>query len=297
MRSCTTENDMKRARRAVLVVLPLLLVPAAPLHAQGGCPGSNQEPHPYGSFTFRTNSRIEAPPLRGYKHGIVSCVMHDDPINPLYVKWVIPGPHGWVPAKQNLDSLARATNKDNFGQLKGCLLYGNQGETTQGVFIGIEDDERRVADEGKIGCRAAVAGAQPSPGGIQNILQKVRNWFPSDASQPRATLLQFDGEVGVRPQGDGFVSFVTYEFKRYNDSQGSAEALTARPVFRDATEALLPAFNKSNSSVIKLGEKGNIVFTVPSVPNPGLAHASYEVRDRAQRVVGEISIPLFVPVR
>jgi hypothetical protein len=289
---------MKRAFRTLLAVLPWLLATAAPLRAQGICLGSNQEPHPYGSFTFKTNSGLGAPPLKGYKYGIVSCVTHDDPVNPLYVKWVIPGPHGWVPAKQSLDSLARATNVVKFDQLKGCLLFGNQGETTQGTFIGIEGDERRVADENKTGCRAAVAAiAQPTSGGIQGILQKIRNWFPSDASQPRVTLLQFDGEVGVRPQGDGYVSFVSYTFSRYSDSQGSVEQLTARPVFRDATEALLPAFNRSNTSPIKFATKGSIEFTVPSMPNPWLSYASYEVRDREQRVVGEISIPLFVSGR
>jgi len=89
---------MKRAWRLPLGVLPWLLAAAAPVYGEESCLGPNQEPHPYGSFTFKTNSRADASDLKGYKHSIISCISHDDPINPLYVKWVIPGPHGWVAA-------------------------------------------------------------------------------------------------------------------------------------------------------------------------------------------------------
>ncbi|WP_316178081.1 hypothetical protein [Bradyrhizobium sp. SZCCHNS30591] len=286
---------MKRAWRGPLGVLLLLLAAADPVFGDE-CLGPNQEPHPYGSFTFKTNSRVDFSYLKGYKHTVISCISHDDPINPLYVKWVIPGPHGWVPAKQRLESLARATNKDQFDQLKGCLLFGNQGETTRGTFIGVENDERRAADEGKVGCRVAVANVEPAPAGIQSFSQKIRNWFPSDATRPRATLMRLDGDVGIDPRNEGFSSYVSYTLTREGDSQGSAADLTARPVFRGAAEALLPYFNEKNPKTIQLREKDVIFFSVPRVANPGLSYASYEVYDKDQRVVGEISLPVFVPV-
>jgi hypothetical protein len=283
-----------------LAALPLLAALGVPALAQGmPCPGPNPQPHPYGSQNFTTNSRVGPPPLPGYKAGIVSCVTHDDPLNPLYVRWVIPGPHGYVPPKRRLESVARATNLDKPPQLKGCLLFGERGETTEGVFIGIEGDDRRAEDEQKRGCRAVVAApARPAPSGIQGFIQRIINWWPSDASRPRATLMQFDGTVAIERRGDnGYASTVTYSLTPYEGSEGSAADITARPVFRGDTEALLPAFNESNRPPLKLSEKGEIRFVVASVPNPRLGYASYEMLDRTQKVVGSIDIPVFIPAR
>ena len=71
------------------------------------CPGPLKDPHPMGAFSFETNSRLDPTTLDGYKSGIVSCVSNLDTKFPLYVHWLIPGPHGWAPAGQKLESVAR----------------------------------------------------------------------------------------------------------------------------------------------------------------------------------------------
>src|SRR5262249_22249869 len=106
-------RSMQKLVTAPQVLAPALILAAAfagPTAAQTvKCPGSKQ-PHPYGTFTFETASRVDpVNPANGgqYRFGVVSCVDHNDPINELYVRWLIPGPHGWVPAREKLESTPR----------------------------------------------------------------------------------------------------------------------------------------------------------------------------------------------
>jgi hypothetical protein len=98
------------------------------------CDGPNGEPHPYGSFTFHTNSRLEPSNQGNYRFGVVSCVDHNDPVNSLKVRWLIPLLHGWVPPAAILESVPRLRADDHALQLNGCILYGGRGDTTWPPF-------------------------------------------------------------------------------------------------------------------------------------------------------------------
>jgi hypothetical protein len=253
------------------------------------------EPHPYGSITFITNSYPGQPTIPGYGKSARSCVTHNDPVNALYVHWLIPGPDGWIPPGKMLESMPRDTNVATFSKLKGCLLYGNRGDTTYGTFIGVEGDDKLIQDEKQRGCRAVVANPQPSPKGISNIIIKFLNYFPSDASKPKETMLQLDGSVEIVPKNStSYESIVSYSITRYEGSYGSPTELAFRPIFNGSAEQLLGAFFSQNKEPGTLSEKGQIKFDVGDIKNPMLQYVAYQVLDRDRRTVGSIAFPLFV---
>jgi hypothetical protein len=276
----------------------VVLLSASSARAQSNsCSGPNKEPHPYGTFAFETNSRLDALPSGPYKFGVVSCVSHNDPVNSLYVHWLIPGPHVWVPPKEILESVLRMTNDDKVQQLNGCLLYGNRGDTTYGTFFGIEGDKSRVDDETKRGCRAAVESGPPTPGLIDDIFLKFKNFFPSDTKNPEKTMLQIHGTAGIQWKGPNhYMSFVSYEVNPYQGSEGSVENISARPVFRGPAEALLLPFSKTNAPIVKIGRKGIIEFEA-DVDDPQLDYASYDLYAGEDHPIAGISFPIFISAK
>jgi hypothetical protein len=168
------------------------------------------------------------------------------------------------------------------------------------TFLAIDGDQRQVDDEHQRGCRAAVENPNPSSSFIQDILFKIKNYFPSDSKNPKSTMLQLDGVVGIKKiNSASYDSFFEYEVKPYLNSQGSPDSVTVRPAFAGAAEALLPAFNKQNEKPITLGSKGRISFTVQDVGSPQLAYASYDLytQDQDREPVAGINFPIFVPKR
>jgi hypothetical protein len=185
----------------------------------------------------------------------------------------------------------------NTSQLQGCLLYGDRGETTQATFLGIEGDDRRVKDEARQGCRAAVENASV-PSILEDIKFKIRNFFPSNSKNPNGTMLQLDGTVGINKiASDAYRSFFEYEVKPYSDSKGSPENVTVRPAFEGETEVLLQAFNQYNSKTIILGPKGEISFKVENVGSPELAYGSYSLLGQDGEIVAGIDFPVFLQKR
>jgi len=264
----------------------------------GTCPGPNREPHPYGTFTFYTNSRVDQISQGGFSHGVVSCLDHNDPINNLKVHWLIPLLHGWVPPTEILESIPRMRIGNQAPQLPGCLLYGDRGDTTSAIFLGIEGDDRKVEDERTRGCVAVVENPNPPTGFIQDVLFRIRNFFPSNPKNPKSTMLELDGTVGIKWSGaDRYNSFFEYEVKRYLNSEGSPQSVMLRPAFRGVTETLLPAFTKENPKPINLGTSGRISFNVFDVVAPQLAYASYDLYGQENEQVAGISFPVFVPKR
>jgi hypothetical protein len=183
-------------------------------------------------------------------------------------------------------------------QLRGCIFYGDRGDSTSATFLGIPGDEEKATDEHRRGCSAALENPNPSSGPFQDLFLKFRNFFPSDAKYPKATMLKLDGTVGVKVTGtDSYNSFFEYEIGRYADSEGSPEKLTLRPAFRGPTEQLLPEFNVANPKPIVLGAKGRVSFDVMNVGVPQLAYASYAIYGLDDQRVAGIFFPVFVPKR
>jgi hypothetical protein len=282
---------------AALFVIAIFLSPRTS-YGQTVCPGPLKEPHLMGTFNFETNSRLDPSTLPGFKSGIVSCVGNLDTKYPLYVHWLIPGPHGWAPAGQKLESVARLIKDDRVAPMKGCLQYGNQGSFAYGQFLGNDTDQPRVIDEDKRGCRTAAAQPPgPSESVLGNLLLRFKNFFPSDMSRPQETMLQMEGTVGVEVRGtDSYQSIVRYTMSRYPGSEGNVSEIAFRPAFRGAAVALIPAFNRKNDGgAVRGAGDGQITFDVQEVRNPQLVYASYNVLDREGRVVASIDFPVFVP--
>jgi hypothetical protein len=114
-----TSVSYTAARRIALWSALTLVVPAALASLCWGqlapqCVGPNKEPHSYGNFDFETNSRVDIMTYLQFKSGIVSCVANNDPEYPVYVRWLLPGPKGWVPPKGRgiLESVPRLIVND-----------------------------------------------------------------------------------------------------------------------------------------------------------------------------------------
>ena len=165
--------------KAIVAALALLIFSAGNSladgnkSAQSSCEGPTNQSHPYGTFTFYTNSRVETINLGRYKYQVISCVADDDPVNPMRVKWLTPGPDGFIPPHEKLESVPRmsevgldpvvGTKSDALiKQLDGCILYGDRGDTTSATFFGISGDTSRVAKEAQVGCRSAGPGSWAS---------------------------------------------------------------------------------------------------------------------------------------
>jgi hypothetical protein len=258
--------------------------------------------HPNGNFNFETNSLFEQVgkldsviDAGKFKYGIVSCVSNPDPKYPLYVRWLIPGPAGWVQPNGKLESAPRLTNETKQEQSKGCLQFGNRGDTTHAHFFSLSDDKSRLGDEQKRGCREAAAAAQSQAGtAIENILLKIKNFFPSDSKRPQETMLRLDGRAGIEKKGDGrYSSILTYEITPVG-KEGSVKGIFIFPRFVGRSESLLASFNKDNPGGIRASDKGVVEFAVSNVNEPQLTYASYEIYDQNKVPVASIAIPILL---
>jgi hypothetical protein len=280
--------------------IALTLTCATDICAQPGpCPGPKVQPHP---FNFDTNSRtVQVDPAEngGFSLGVVSCVQNNNMANPLYVRWLIPGPDGWAPQGFHLESGTRLRNPGQVLQLDGCLQYGNRGDLTKALFLSIEGDQGKINDENARGCRgAASATGEAKTGTIEKIRTFIKNFFLSDSKNAAKTMLQFEGAVGIRPMGtDAYESFMEYSVVKLSpDSDGSVDGMMIRPEFRGNVESLLPVFQSYNpkDTNLMIKEKGAISFVVKGVRNPSLSYGTYAIYDRyGQRVAG-IDLPLII---
>lgn len=285
----------RRALHCLIAFLTLGL--AAPAQA-ADCFGPLREPHPLAPFDFESNSRIEPQQVGNYRFGIISCVKNNDSKNSVYVRWLIPGPNGWVPIGERLESTPRLTFDDNVKSFRGCLQYGQRGDMTFGQFLGTEQDQGDIDEETRRGCRAAAGGKprEASAQSLTNMAFKIRNFIPSDAGRPDETMLALDGRVVVNVKGETeYVSVFEYALTPYRNSSGRPSNVSLTPDFR--SEALLAAFNRTNRSPVRLDDKGRVEFTVFEVARPVLSYASYVLRDVEGRQVGAISLPVFISGR
>jgi hypothetical protein len=278
-------------------ILLLAFVPAGWAES-GPCPGPKVQPHPP---NFGTNSRLvpmNPADTGSFRFGVISCVQNNDQHNPLYARWLIPGPDGWAQQGSYLESGPRLRKDDQVQQLDGCLQYGNRGDMTTALFLSINGDQAKVDDERAHGCRQAVAAiGDLKTGTIEQIKTFIKNFFPSDQKYPAKTMLRFEGTVGIRPKGpDAYESFVEYSVAKVSpDSDASVEGMFIEPEFRGPVESLLRDFrfyNKESNLMIR--EKGTFSFQVGGIQNPNLAYGTYAIHDRQGQRVGAIDVPLFV---
>ncbi|QKD16300.1 hypothetical protein [Mesorhizobium sp. NZP2077] len=180
--------------------------------------------------------------------------------------------------------------------INGCIKFGNLNNYTPAQFMGSAADEAENAHSN--GC----AGLAPSGGDtIEGAFltdgwsDNVRVFFPSDPDNPHDTMLELTGTIGLTNVGEGnYESFFKYRAARYKDRpDGQPGDVTVTPVFPYDREKFFSAYYNTNKEAARLGSDGNITFKVDALsaiwrPVP----AYYEFRDRQNRVLGAIPMPL-----
>ncbi|MGO4705118.1 hypothetical protein AB4072_04990 [Microvirga sp. 2MCAF38] len=277
-------------------VLSLLLFSAGSGSAAPiACPGPSEQPHPMYPFDFGTNSRVEGVTAGQYKSAIVSCISNKNPDDWLYVHWLIPRVQGWVVPGGMIDSGPRLQITDAPVPMDTCLKYGNRSDTVSALYLGNDLDLEEAALEKRNGCRATVAGTKPSVvERIQEIIQQIKVFFPSDAKRPKETMLELSGEATVVDVSENtFTSRLTYSVSRVGNSNGSVEGVRMRPAFNAGASSLTEAFGKKYPEPIKLREKDAIAFTAQAA-QPRLIYTSLEVLDINGVSVASITFPVYV---
>ncbi|UQS16599.1 hypothetical protein [Pseudomonas sp. HS6] len=293
-------NDISIAKLLQLSSLLLINFVSVPAFSQDWtlCEGPIVKHHHLGNFNLETNSRIEEyKDTNQYKFAIISCVSNNDKEYPIFVNWRTPRRTGWIPAGQKIDTPVLLVVKNDVEQLDGCLEYGNRGDFTSAPFFGTEADKKSIDLEKTNGCRAAATSRiSASETTIENIILKFRSFFPSDVSRPDTTMLQIDGEVGIKKTGDNqYQSFFNYEVAPYKDSKnGVIKSITIKPAFSGPTEGLTEWFFKSNQKTANLASKGIIKFDVSEVNNPSLTYASYELYSEKNELIAAIELPVYI---
>jgi hypothetical protein len=267
------------------------------------CAGDRPRPHPYGNFDFNTNSRVE-PYSAGasqFRYQIISCVHNNDSQYPVWVQWFIPQVRGFVPGNKLQQSTPRLSVDDPRSRpLESCIEYGNRPEYAKSPFWGLQDDSKTVHDEDNTGCRAvSIRGDQPRRMKLEDIFFKIKYWLPSNAKNPKSTMLLLDGSVGIKIlDSSRYVSSFEYNLTRQEGSSGGEPSqISVKPLFQGPTEVLFVSFAKKNPEPLKLSEKGSITFEVTGIENPELQYASYGMFDQQNAFLGAVDFPVFVSSR
>jgi hypothetical protein len=135
---------------------------------------------------------------------------------------------------------------------------------------------------------------------LENILFELKHWLPSNARNPKSTMLLLDGSVAVKildasRDASRYVSSFEYNLTRPEGStEGEPSQITVKPLFQGPTEGLRASFARKYPEPIKLSEKGSIAFEVAGIENPELRYASYGMFDQQGAFLGAIDFPVFV---
>jgi len=279
------------------VVLLTFFASAAVGWAQD-CAGDRPRPHPYGNFDFNTNSRVESVAFSQFRYQVISCVHNNDGQYPVWVHWFIPAVKGFVPANKFQESTPRLSVDDPRSRpLESCIEYGNRPQYATSPFWGLRDDPKTVHDETSTGCRAVSArGDQPRPIKLEDIVFKIKYWLPSNAKNPKSTMLLLDGSVGIKTLDPSkYVSFFEYNITRQEGSlEGEPSQISVKPLFQGPTEVLFASFARKYSGPLILNAKGLITFDVAGIENPELQYASYGMFDQQNAFLGAVDFPVFV---
>jgi hypothetical protein len=214
------------------------------------------------------------------------------------VNWRIPGPQGWAPDGTAVE-IPRLRDDVNDRPIDGCLDYGGLGASTTAEFLGTAAEETaNVTDKcgGKASTPAAIEpGSLPKDG----WKDKVHIFFPSDIKNPRDTMLEVIGDIGINSKDDGYQSYFSYIAKRLDGRpDGDVRAIKIVPFFPNSEKEIISAYYEENKTPTILGDKGYIQFYVSGqqprsqwtvVPDQAL----YQFLDKQGAVAAAVPIPLF----
>ncbi|PTE08820.1 hypothetical protein C9427_19380 [Mesorhizobium helmanticense] len=258
--------------------------------------GNRQEHHP-SSFNFVTSSWVED---QGNLRRYISCVGNLDAGTDLLITWYIAGPFSsYVPSDEAVYT-PRLRPDLNPQPVAGCIKFGSNGEHTPAEFMGTaadqEENTRYSPCKGGQAAVHAVMGDDRLP--ADGYRDSVRIFFPSDPEDAYATLLELNGEIGIRPRDNAFESYFNYTLQRYKDRpDGRPEDVSIRPIFPDAySKTLLAAYAEANPEPKLLSEKGEIAFTVASAGTGRPINAFYEILGRSGEPIAALPMPMFNPL-
>src|SRR5206468_4116072 len=135
---------------------------------------------------------------------------------------------------------------------------GNRPAYAKSPFWGLQDDPKTVHEETDTGCRAiSTRGDQPRRMKLEDIFLKIKYWLPSNAKDPKSTMLLLDGSVGIKILDPSrYVSSFEYNLTRQEgSSKGEPSQITVKPLFQGPTEVLFASFVKKYPEPLKLSDK------------------------------------------
>lgn len=281
--------------RNSIITAGFLLLNCGFAWAAADCQGDTRQEHHIGNFDFVTSSWVEP---AGERMRYVSCVANLDEGSDLLVHWFIPGPYrSYVPSSRAVPT-PRLRDDVNPRPVTGCLQFGQLGEMTKAEFLGTGEDEEENGD-GDCKRQAAEnwilnAAALPDKGYADDIVV----YFPSDSKDPRNTMLELRGKIGIMPKGSTYQSFFHYQVNRLaGREKGNISDVRVEPFFPGKAEFAYSFYKESIGDFSKLLKPAdNITFNVIGEFSDQwrVVEAYYKFIDRNNEVVAFVSLPLLL---
>ena len=285
-------------------------VPAAAEDIQGlpdpkaPCIGQLEKRHSPTPYDFTTNSQR---PTDGFT--FQHCV-HNNRSSVVSVRWLIPGLNATIAGNETRLS-PRYSDKPPLGNKDGCLIYGNLlDQDLKADFWARSDDAEALEREKSANCMAVFKTPPPAPrkaaderASLKDILAPFRFFLSADPKMPEATLMAFEGVVGVKvTSGKSYEIFLRYRVRPTEGSKGGELAgFTIAPVWRGSAEVLAKFFtSKGNEARMKIAssdKQTEISFSVEGSDAWSFSELDYQIRDMTNTIVGVLHAPAFIPAR
>ncbi len=218
---------------ALLVLVPF----RAFADERSACPTNNLQDHNQGLYHFLTTSWVE-PLEEGNLHfRIVACIENKQNYAMAYW-WPITGLGGRLPQKRAVD-VGEQTQTSVVMPIDSCLLYGGAGDTVRAKILIETASGTQAGQDADVDCSKKLAQlARMDQMPVQNVHEKVVNYWPSYSSDPDASLLEFKADIGIAASDGSYTSYVNYEMFPFEGSKGDPSKITFTPAFSGAANPL-----------------------------------------------------------
>lgn len=261
------------------------------------CKGEARKEHNLSQGYFVTTSQV-------YTHSgaefYVTCVEnHSD--KDLFINWFVPGPTTYVQPGRAVESPRTFPSRET-KNYRGCLEYGSVADYIRAEFFGHFSDTDRIENE-NLGCDKAnpLAVDAQSSATVVPLNVPVEAYFPSDASNPEATMLRFEASAGVAQIDKGFTSTLLYSVTPASKQElGRPEDVRIVPIFSGKSSAAFYGVfaERYGKDGIPLKQKDELSLPFYGTSYEGLALSSvrYGFIDRNDKLVAAVFVPMWVPV-
>ena len=258
--------------------------------------GKGQPYRPAAGYVFTTDSYIldRAPDRIG-----VTCISNLS-TEPISAHWFIPTASGWVPPNEVFPK-ERYLKAQGESRIRGCLEYGNLGETVEADFVGDQQELEASFEERQIGCKNARnkyhSVAFTSEGKIHPIKINLRYFFPYEVNRASETMVKLEGTVTIEPvEGNTFSLTFNFGIAKYGDSEGKYDGkFTAIPVFTGGAKSLEEEFVKTVGKEYPLEKLGSSKFILSAgLKNFRIEEAFLDIMIPEGVQVARIGFPVYV---